>query len=87
MPLKKLLLKLSDADEAKARGTEQATEIIELMVDNWEQIQEKFSGQTQSEKEEMMDHFNSAIENLGDVLFGEDSNIDDFEQFAGGFED
>ena len=42
MPLKKLLLKLSDADEAKARGTEQASEMVEMMTDNWSQIQEKF---------------------------------------------
>ena len=87
MPFQKLVLKLKGADEAKARGTEQASEMVELMSENWEQLQEKFRGQTEAEKGDMMDHFNSTIENLGDTLFGDDSNINDFKQFVSGLED
>ena len=89
MPFQKISLKLSKEkiDAAKARGTEQASEMLELMVDNWEQLQEKFKTQTEAEKEDMMDHFNSTIENLGDTLFGDDANIEDFKAFIGGLED
>ena len=52
--------------------------MLELMLDNWDQLQEKFKSQTETEKEDMMDHFNSKIENLGDTLFGEGANSDDF---------
>ena len=61
--------------------------MVELMSENWEQLQEKFRGQTEAEKGDMMDHFNSTIENLGDTLFGDDSNINDFKQFVSGLED
>ena len=61
--------------------------MVELMSENWEQLQEKFRGQTEAEKEDMMDHFNSSIENLGDTLFGDDANIDDFKNFVTNLED
>ena len=83
MPFSKLIIKAKDTKEA--RGTKKASEMVELMADNWEQLQEKFNSQTEAEKEEMMDHFNSTIENLGDTLFGDDAGIDDFRQFVGGF--
>ena len=50
-------------------------------------LQEKYNDQTEAEKEEMTDHFNSAIENLGDTLFGDEPNIDDFRQFVQGLKD
>ena len=87
MPFQKLVLKLIDADVALARGTEQASEMVELMSSNWSSLQEKFNGQTEAEKEDMMDHFNSSIENLGDTLFGDDANIDDFKNFVTNLED
>ena len=34
-----------------------------------------------------MDHFNSRISSLGDCLFGDEANPEDFRQFIGGFED
>ena len=86
---KQITLKLTKEkiNEAKALGTEQAPEMLELMAENWEQLQEKFNSQTEAEKNDMMDHFNSSIENLGDTLFGDDANIDDFRSFIGGLED
>ena len=61
--------------------------MVELMSSNWAQLQEKFAGQTEAEKEDMLDHFNSSIENLGDTLFGDDANIDDFKNFVTNLED
>ena len=61
--------------------------MVEMLSDNWDQLQDKFAGQTEAEKEEMMDLFNCAVENLGDTLFGDDSNINDFKQFVSGLED
>ena len=87
MPFSKLILKVSGAQEAKARGTEQATEMVEMLSDNWDQLQDKFKGQTEAEKEEMMDLFNCAVENLGDTLFGDDAKIDDFASFVDNLED
>ena len=34
----------------------------------------------------MMTHFNGVIENLGDTMFGDDANINDFRQFVSGLE-
>ena len=78
MPFKKIVLKLPSSDEAIVRGTEQATEMVEIMTENWDQLQEAFKGYSDDEKEELMDHFNCAIDSLGDALFGDDSNISDF---------
>ena len=61
--------------------------MLELMVENWDQLQEKFADYSESEKEEMIDHFNNTIENLGDMLFGDDANVDDFEQLVSSFEE
>ena len=85
MPFKKLTLVPKEAKDA--RGTKQASEMLELMVDNWDQLQEKYNDQTEAEKEEMCDHFNSAIENLGDTLFGDEPNVDDFRAFVQGLKD
>ena len=52
--------------------------MVDLMVENWDGIRDKFFDLTMSEQEEMMDHFNSTIENLGDSLFGDEANPKDF---------
>ena len=57
------------------------------MVDNWDQLQAKFNGYSESEKDELMDHFNCSIETLGDVLFGSDASPDDFRTFMTGLEE
>ena len=61
--------------------------MVELMVENWDQLQEKFTEYSESEKEEMIDHFNSTIDALGDTLFGDDANLDDFKQLCGSLEE
>ena len=87
MVKKQLILKLTAKEDAIVRGTEQATEMVDLMVENWDQIRDKYFGMDMSEQEDMMDHFNSSIENLGDALFGDEANPRDFQQFVGGLED
>ena len=85
MPFKKLVLKPKGAKGT--RGTEAAKEMLELMTENWDQLQDKFNSQNENEKSEMLDHFNQTIENLGDTLFGDDCNIEDFTSFVDGLED
>ena len=75
MPLKKLKIQ---AKGAGSRGTEQAEQMVELMCETWDLIQSKFAEQTESEKEEMLELFNSKVEDLGDSLFGDDSDRDTF---------
>ena len=85
MPFKKLVLKVKG--ERGTRGTEAAKEMLELMVENWDQLQEKFNSQNENEKSEMLEHFNQTIDNLGDTLFGDDCNTEDFTSFIDGLED
>ena len=85
MPFKRLVLK--PKGEKGSRGTEAAKEMLELMTENWDQLQDKFNSQNESEKSEMLEHFNQTIECLGDTLFGDDCNIEDFTAFVDGLED
>ena len=87
LPFKRLQIKPKNKHLGQARGTTQASEMVEIMIDNWDQLQDKFNSQTESEKEEMMDHFNCSIDNLGDTLFGDDANPDDFKKLIKGLED
>ena len=65
-----------------SRGTEQAPEMLDLMQENWEDLQSAFSGYSKEEQDELLDHFNQALEDLGDNLFGTDSNIEDLRTFV-----
>ena len=77
MPLKRLRL---NCRARGARGTEKAREMLELMTENWTQLQENFRNQSEEEQGEMIDHFNDACDELGDQLFGEDASIEDFDR-------
>ena len=79
MPLKKLRIQ---AKGAGSRGTEQAQQLVELMCETWDAIQSKFNEQTESEKEEMLEMFNSKVDCLGDSLFGDDANSENFAEFV-----
>ena len=70
-----------------SRGTEQAPEMIELLKDNWADLQSAFSSYSKEEQDELLDHFNQALEDLGDNLFGADANIDDLRTFVLGQEE
>ena len=83
----KIVLQPKRPELVKVRGTEQASEMVELMIDNWDQLQSKFNDYSESDKDDLMDHFNCAINNLGESLFGDDANPEDFKQFMDGLED
>ena len=75
---KRLVLKPQNPNLVKVHGSEQASEMVDLMVDNWDQLQDKYQRMSDEDRDEMMDHFNSALNNLGETLFGGDANPDDF---------
>ena len=83
MPTFKRLV-LKPKGDRGSRGTEAAKEMLELMTDNWDQLQDKFNSQTENEQIEMLEHFNETIDGLGDTLFGDDCNIEDFTAFING---
>ena len=64
-----------------SRGTAQAQEMVEMMQENWAQIRENYNSQSAEDQDDMIEHFNSAVENLGDNIFGDESNPQDFERF------
>ena len=84
MGLKKLRVSCT---KKGARGTEKATEMIDLMKENWGPIQENFNLRSEDERLELIDHFNNKVEDLGEMLLGENANKDDFENFAKGLDE
>ena len=56
MPIKKLVLTIV---KGGSRGTANATEICDMLAGNWDQVQDKFKAFNESEKEAMLEHFNS----------------------------
>ena len=58
--------------------------MLNLMESNWEDIQTAFSQYSNEEQDELLDHFNAAIEDLGDNLFGSDANFSDLRTFIVG---
>ena len=73
MAIKRLVIKLKGAHGA--RGTEAADELVDMLKENWEQIQTKYNELTETEKNKMLEHFNSSFENIGDMLFGEEADF------------
>merc|ERR1719367_1134238 len=77
MPLVKLKI---NAKPKSGRGFEDQSpsDIIECLVDVWDDIKEALDNLTPEEADEFKEHFNKYIDgedDLGDVLFG---NADDF---------
>ena len=87
MAIKKLAIRLKNPDKAGARGTKAADEMMDLLRDNWDQVQAKFNDLNESEKNEMLEHFNSQFENLGDALFGSDAGVDELNNYVDGLDD
>ena len=82
MAIKKLVIKLKGAHGA--RGTEAADELVDMLKENWEQIQTKYNELTETEKNEMLEHFNSTFENIGDTLFGEEADFSAVDEYING---
>ena len=70
-----------------ARGTESKDEVIDMARAEWQNIQDKFAAMSAEERESMVEHFNSVDGGIGDALFGDDANIDDFENALNGLEE
>ena len=50
-------------------------------------MREKHNSGSEEEKDEMIDFFNSNLENLGDTLFGDDATPDDIATYVDGLDD
>ena len=61
MPIKKLRIGFT----AKVRGTADAEAIVELICENWKDLQLSYSKYNEDELEELIAHFNEAVEDLG----------------------
>ena len=72
MPVK---FKIKAAKPFGARGTTDATQLVELLEENWSAIQEKFNELSESDKQEMLDHFEASVENIAEALFGDGTTI------------
>ena len=72
-----------------ARGTESKDELLNMARAEWQNIQDKFAAMSAEERESLVDHFNSVSEEdgIGDALFGDDANIDDFANALNGLDE
>merc|ERR1712117_305934 len=86
MPIKedtKLQIRIKKGSKG-ARGTEQADELIEMLNENWDQVQEHFNKKTEEQQEELLAHFESVDVDLGDCLFGDSASPEDVAKFING---
>ena len=86
MPIKedtKLQIKIKKGSKG-ARGTEQANELIDMLSENWQQVQDLFNSKNEEQQMELLDHFESVNPNLGDYLFGEEASAEDVSMFIKG---
>ena len=86
MPVKesaRLQIKVKKGSKG-ARGTEQADQLIDLLSENWQQIQDAFKAKTEDEQEALLAHFESINEDLGDCLFGDSASAEDVKKFVEG---
>ena len=67
-----------------ARGTEQANELIDMLSENWQQVQDLFNNKSEEQQEELLAHFESVNPDLGDCLFGEEASAEDVSKFING---
>ena len=78
--LKKLVINLRKGDQG-SRGTEKASEVVEMLSNNWDQFRESFDEMAEDEQNAMMEFFESLDENYSDILFGEDSSAEDMVRY------
>ena len=71
-----------NAKKDGARGTEGCAAMLDTLKDHFDPIREKFLERPDDEREEMVDYLNSAMENLGDMLFGDDATADDLDPYV-----
>ena len=69
------------------RGTQASQDLLETLKENWEQMRKAYNEKDDGEKEEMLNYFNSAIENFGETLFGDDSESNELGDFVNALTD
>ena len=79
--------KLKISAKTGFRGTEDCAAMLDTLRDHFDPIREKFLERSDEEREEMMDYLNSAMENLGDMLFGDDATADDLQPYVSALDD
>ena len=82
----KLQIKIKKGSKG-ARGTEQANELIDMLNENWDQVQELFNNKSEEEQNELFEHCESINQDLGDCLFGDGANPEDVSKFINGKSD
>ena len=65
-----------------ARGTANCAAMLDTLKDHFDGIRERFMERSEEERDEMIDYLNSAMENLGDMLFGDDATADDLDPYV-----
>ena len=89
MGLKKLRVA---AKGKELRGAQDAGVFVDMMKNNWAEIQEAFGNCSAEEKNELREHFNNAVEgqDVGIALFGDEGEAaeqDEFESKMQGLDD
>ena len=79
----KLQIKVKKGSKG-ARGTEQADQLIDMLSENWAQIQDVFKTKSEEEQGILLEHFESINEDLGDCLFGDSASAEDVKKFVDG---
>ena len=79
----KLQIKVKKGSKG-ARGTEQADQLIDMLSENWAQIQDVFKTKSEEEQGILLEHFESINEDLGDCLFGDSASAEDVKKFIDG---
>ena len=64
-----------DEENAEASGTGAVDRLKEVLWQNWGQVQQKYNEMVEEEKSDILEHFNSAYENIGDKLFGNEAEL------------
>ena len=89
MGLKKLRVA---AKGKELRGAKDANVFVDMMKNNWAEIQEAFGNCSAEEKNELREHFNTAVDgqDVGIALFGDEGETaeqDEFENKMQGLND
>ena len=69
------------------RGSEDAKVMIEILIDEWDQVQEQFKNKQEDEQEQLLLFLESVNEDLPDCLFGDNSAAEDVQKFVNGKKD
>ena len=83
MVLKKFL-RLTPKSEL-IRGFADAKIALEILTSNWNEITVAYNRCSKDEKQELIDHFNTVTNEVGDALFG--GNVNDFKSKIDGLND